>query len=271
MNSKPRNPKPIVVAWRVQVLATPPVTSQLSTPRWWPARNDRIGRSTWVCEDFTEKSCSVDLKWYENLFLTGIRCEALDFAGGTMHPIWDVPRSSSARCGSLQYCHGLLQQKQQMEAGRQRQILFGILYIMHWSCCRTGRLSLFWSKSATSHCSPVLQLDYKPKCFCPLKLKTFLTKVSCSTAIAGCRTNPLEATQPISENPKFWSNQTGLTSCLKWLSWIWISFFECVKSCMWEILDWSFREDQIPHWCQSSFSKRFYLTPLFLWHVWRPR
>ena len=59
----------------------------------------------------------------------------------------------------------------------------------------------------------------------PLKLKTILTKVSCSTAIAGCRANPLEATQPISENPKFWSNQTGLTSCLKWLSWIWISFF----------------------------------------------
>ena len=60
---------------------------------------------------------------------------------------------------------------------------------------------------------------------CPLGLKTFLTKVSCSTAIAGCRANPLEATQPISENPKFWSKQTGLTSCLKWLSWIWIFFF----------------------------------------------
>lgn len=94
------------------------------------------------------------------------------------------------------------------------------------NCCHTGRLSFCWSKLATSHCSPVLQLDYKagPQNFWPLKLKNILTKVSCSTAIAGCRANPLEATQPISENPKFWSNQTGLTSCLKWLNWIWISF-----------------------------------------------
>lgn len=31
------------------------------------------------------------------------------------------------------------------------------------NCCHTGRLSLCWSKSATSHCSQVLQLDYKLK------------------------------------------------------------------------------------------------------------
>ena len=46
----------------VQVSAPPPVTSQLSTPRWWPARNDRIGRSTWVY-DFREKNCYIS--WFE--------------------------------------------------------------------------------------------------------------------------------------------------------------------------------------------------------------
>ena len=97
---------------------------------------------------------------------------------------------------------------------------------------------------------------------------SYSTKVSCSTAIAGCRANPLEATKPIYENPKFWSNQTKIMFEMTVVN---LNIFFCVKSCRWEIFHWSFREDQIPHWHQSSFSKRFYLTRLSSWHFRRPR
>ena len=167
-----------------------------------------------------------------------------------------------------------------MEAGRQRQILFGIMYIMHRNasifasrqqrnCCHTGRLSLCWSKSATSHCSPVLQLDYKPKCFCPLKLKKRLDQgklqyCHCWMPSQSPRGNTT------SENPKFWSNQTGLTSCLKWLNWIWISFFvwNPVRERYWidHFVRIRYHTD-----VRALFPKDSNLTPLFLWHVWRPR